>query len=115
MKLLLRTLALLLFLCTFSSLTNSAFSQATITTDQPDYAPRSSAVFTGSGFTAGENVVLKVKNISHACNTIAPDSSYTPWTVVADANGGFVTNWIVCDCAGDSLKLKATGQTSGLI
>ncbi|HSC53241.1 MAG TPA: T9SS type A sorting domain-containing protein [Phnomibacter sp.] len=89
--------------------------QATVTSDKPDYAPRSNAVFTGSGFLPGEQVQLKVKNLFRACNTVSSDSSYLPWTVTADASGGFVTNWTVCDCVGDSLRLKATGQTSGLI
>src|SRR5687767_10596543 len=90
-------------------------STATVTSDKPDYAPRSNAVFTGSGFTAFESVVLKVKNLNQPCNTLTADSSYLPWSAVTDANGGFVTNWTVCDCPGDSLRLKATGQTSGLI
>ena len=110
--------AVLLSLLAFTLMSIKGYSQtstATITTDQPDYAPRSTAVFTGSGFQPGENVVLKVKNLSYPCNTVFADSSYTPWTVTADVNGSFVTNWTVCDCAGDSLKLRATGQTSGLV
>ena len=89
--------------------------QATVTSDKPDYAPRSNAVFTGAGFQAFEQVQLKVKNLNSPCNTVSADSSYLPWTVTADANGAFVTNWTVCDCPGDSLRLKATGQTSGFI
>jgi hypothetical protein len=92
-----------------------AFGQATVTSDQDDYEPLSTAVFTGSGFTPFETVTLKVKNLSQPCNTISSDSSYFPWTVVADQNGAFVTNWTVCNCQGDSLRLKALGQTSGLI
>ncbi|MDO9372760.1 MAG: MBG domain-containing protein, partial [Ferruginibacter sp.] len=94
---------------------NYAQGQATVTTDKPDYAPRSNAVFTGAGFQPGESVQLKVKNLFRACNTVSADSSYLPWTVIADASGGFVTNWTVCDCAGDSLRLKATGLTSARI
>src|SRR5688572_4318996 len=85
---------------------------ATVTSDKPDYAPRSNAVFTGAGFTPFESVVLRVKNLNRPCNTVTADSSYLPWTVTADAAGGFVTNWTVCDCFGDSLRLKATGLTS---
>ncbi|RYE15308.1 MAG: Ig-like domain repeat protein, partial [Sphingobacteriales bacterium] len=84
----------------------------TVTTDKPDYAPRSNAVFTGTGFQPYETVQLKVKNLFRACNTVTADSSYSPWTVKADATGNFVTNWLVCDCLGDSLRLKATGQSS---
>jgi hypothetical protein len=89
--------------------------QATVTSDQPDYAPRTNAVFTGSGFQAFEQVQLKVKNLNRPCNTVSSDSSYLPWTIIADVNGAFVTNWTVCDCPGDSLRLKAMGLTSGLI
>src|SRR4030095_1123126 len=76
---------------------------------------RSTATFTGSGFAPNEVVVLKVKNLSYPCNTVFADSSYLPWTATADADGNFVTTWTVCNCPGDSLRLKATGQTSGLI
>ena len=112
----------LLFLGTFMSVlflsfafSTTALGQATVTSDKGDYPPRSNAVFTGAGFAPGETVQLKVKNLFRACNTVSADSSYLPWTVVADAVGGFVTNWTVCDCPGDSLRLKATGLTSGLI
>lgn len=88
---------------------------ATVTSDKLDYAPTSTAIFTGLGFLPNENVVLKVKNLDQPCNTVSADSSYLPWTVTADANGDFVTAWTVCDCPGDSLRLKATGQTSGQI
>ena len=105
-----------IFLLTLALTTKANAQQTpTVTTDKPDYAPRSTATFTGSGFAAYEDVVLKVKNLSYPCNTVLPDSSYTPWTVKADSTGAFVTTWTVCDCNGDSLRLKATGQTSGLI
>ena len=102
-----------LFLC--FAFSTAALGQATVTSDKPDYAPRSTAVFTGAGFQPGETVQLKVKNLFRPCNTVSADSSYLPWSVVADANGGFVTNWTVCDCAGDSLRLKATGLASGQV
>jgi large repetitive protein len=85
---------------------------ATVTTDKPDYAPRSNAVFSGKGFAPGETVDLRVKNLFRACNTVTADSSYLPWTVVADGSGNFITNWTVCDCNGDSLRLRAVGQSS---
>src|SRR5687768_12836838 len=88
-------------------LTTMTFGQASVTGDAEDYAPRSTATFTGAGFLPGETVVLKVKNLSRPCNTVFADSSYLPWNVVADENGGFVTEWLVCDCPGDSLRLKA--------
>src|SRR6187551_2306032 len=79
---------------------------ATVVSDQPDYAPLSTATFTGDGFGAYEEVVLKVKNLSQPCNTVAADSSYFPWTVITDDNGHFETTWTVCDCPNDSLRLK---------
>jgi hypothetical protein len=114
MKQLLRCLLFILFAVTFLSV--NVYSQtATVTSDKPDYAPLSDAIFTGSGFAPNEDVVLKVKNMTQPCNTTFGDSSYMPWTVKADALGNFVSNWTVCNCPGDSLKLRATGQTSGLI
>src|SRR3954469_2815978 len=77
------TIALLLSFVAVSFV--QAQDSATIATDKPDYEPRSTAVFTGSGFKPYEDVVLKVKNLSYPCNTVLPDSSYTPWTVQADA------------------------------
>jgi hypothetical protein len=59
-----------------------------------------------------KDVVLKVKNLFQACNTVSADSSYFPWTVTADNDGHFVTTWTVCNCPGDSLRLRAVGQTS---
>jgi hypothetical protein len=111
----LRLLGITLSVILLSFVTTSVFGQATVTSDKEDYAPRSNAVFTGAGFAPGETVVLKVKNLNRPCNTVTADSSYLAWSVVADAGGGFVTNWTVCDCNGDSLRLKATGQTSNLI
>jgi hypothetical protein len=105
-------LSVLFLMMAFSS---KSFGQATVTSDADDYAPRSTATFTGAGFEPGESVVLKVKNLSYPCNTVFADSSYLPWTVTADENGGFVTTWLVCECPGDSLRLRATGQTSGFI
>jgi hypothetical protein len=54
---------------------------------QPDYAPLSTATFTGDGFAPDEDVVLKVKNLFQACNTVSADSSYFPWTVRTDNDG----------------------------
>ena len=105
----LRFLVMTLSVILLSFITVNSFAQynhykenvgtATVTTDKPDYAPRSNAVFTGVGFAPGETVTLKVRNLTQACNTYdKTDSSYQPWTVVADGSGNFVTNWTVCDC-----------------
>src|SRR6187401_1056081 len=77
-------------------------SGATVTSDAPDYAPLSTATFTGDGFGPIEDVVLKVKNLNQPCNTVTTDSSYLPWTVTTDENGHFETTWTVCNCPGDS-------------
>lgn len=81
----------------------SASFEATVTSDQPDYAPRSTATFTGSGYAPDEDVVLKVKNLPYPCNTVFSDSSYLPWTVTADDNGHFVTTWTDCNCPDNPL------------
>jgi len=91
---------------------SDASFEATVTSDKPDYAPLSTAIFTGDGFAANEDVILKVKNLNQPCNTVAADSSYFPWTVTTDGNGHFETQWTVCNCPGDSLRLKAVGQSS---
>ena len=85
---------------------------AMVVSDKPDYAPLSTAIFTGDGFGAIEDVVLKVKNLNQPCNTVSADSSYLSWTVTTDADGHFETRWTVCNCPYDSLRLRAVGQTS---
>jgi len=98
---------------------STAFAQTVytpvLTSDKPDYAPLSTAVFYGVGYQPFEQVILKVKNISRPCNTVSADSSYLPWTVQANSSGAFTTTWTVCDCAGDSLRLKGTGVSSAAI
>ncbi|HZG71979.1 MAG TPA: hypothetical protein VEY51_10645, partial [Chondromyces sp.] len=108
-------LANLLFLTQAGAQQLSNVGPATVTSDKDDYPPMSLAMFTGGGFTPGETVILRVKNLNRACNTVTADSSYMPWSVRADGNGSFVTNWTVCDCPGDSLRLSAKGQSSGYI
>ena len=85
----------------------------TISTDQPDYGPGTTATFTGSGFLAGELISVVVH---HADGTPDSGADHDPWTVTADASGGFETTWHVCedDCVGSTLKVTAVGQTSGL-
>ena len=96
------------------TLTTSLVSAQTLTSDRADYPPMSLATFYGNGFGPNEQVVLKVKNLEQPCNTITADSSYLPWTVYADANGSFITTWTVCNCPGDSLRLKATGSLGSI-
>lgn len=59
MKLLLRYLLFTLFAITLTSV--NVFSQtATIATDQPDYAPGSTVIISGTGWQPGETVTLQV-------------------------------------------------------
>ena len=88
-------------------------SAQTLTSDQPDYAPGSTATFTGAGFQPGETVTMRVV---HA--TAVPDTgaNHFEWTVQAGADGGFVTTWHVCedDCVGETLRATAHGESSNL-
>src|SRR5438876_4136648 len=93
--------------------TAAAFGQATLTSDKSDYAPGTTATLTGAGFSPGEIVSVVVH---HADATPDTGAEHQPWTVTADANGGFVTTWHVCedDCIGATLKASADGQSSTL-
>ena len=87
----------------------TAFGQ-TLTSDQSDYPPGSTATLTGAGFTADELITLQVL---HADGTPSTGADHQPWTVVADGNGGFVTTWHVCedDCIGKTLIATAVGAS----
>ncbi|MDI1306730.1 MAG: HYR domain-containing protein, partial [bacterium] len=91
---------------------NAAFGQ-TLTSDQADYAPGSTATLTGMGFTPGETVTLQVM---HADATPGTGEDHGTWYVIADENGNFVTTWHVCedDCLDSTLRATALGQSSGL-
>ncbi len=95
-------------------LASASFLQAqTLTSDQADYSPGTTATLTGSGFQAGETVVVQVL---HYDGTSDGGEDHQPWEVIADENGNFTTTWHVCedDCVGSLLKATADGQTSGL-
>ena len=115
MRLLLRSLLFTLFAITFTSA--NVFSQsATITTDQPDYAPGSTAIITGSGWQPGETVTLQVLHDPTGGDD-ATSPAHQPWTVVADAAGNVSSQWVVPaaeDELGATLKLTADGQSSGV-
>src|SRR6266540_1266504 len=98
----------------FLMLASASFVQAqTLTSDQADYAPGTTATLTGSGFQPGETVVVQVL---HYDGTSDGGAEHQPWEVTADENGNFTTTWHVCedDCVGATLKATADGQTSGL-
>src|SRR6185369_4590866 len=64
-------------------------NEATLTTDQDDYAPFTYVYFTGTGFQPGETVNMIVVELSPI------QQSFEPWDVVADENGKFQTSWYV--------------------
>src|SRR5690349_17264272 len=67
-------------------------AQATLTSDQQDYPPGSTVILTGSGFQSGETV--KVQVLHYDINGDNDTSAaHQPWTVTANANGGFTTTW----------------------
>src|SRR5262245_9402640 len=90
----------------------AAQGAATLTSDAGDYPPGATATLTGAGFGAGDTVTLLVV---HADGSPSTGAEHTPWEVVADANGGFVTTWHVCedDCVGQTLLATADGLPSG--
>jgi hypothetical protein len=91
----------------------TTFAQATLTSDQNDYAPGATATFTGSGFLADETVKLQVVHASYVTgDPIGED--HEAWFVTADSDGNFVTTWHVCedDCIGETLKAMADGESS---
>ena len=91
----------------------SAQTQPSVTTDQPDYAPRSTARISGAGFQPGEIVRLQVLRTDLDENAGA---AHHPWRVTASADGDFQTTWYVTMHEADAtLQLTATGLTSGLV
>ncbi|HEU5053181.1 MAG TPA: SprB repeat-containing protein, partial [Hanamia sp.] len=116
MRLLLRSFLFTLLAITFSSM--NVFSQsATISTDQPDYAPGSTVIISGTGFQPGETVTLQVLHDPTGGDD-ATSPAHQPWTVVADASGNISSTWLVPgdeDELGATLKLTAVGGNSGLM
>ncbi|RTY88012.1 hypothetical protein EKL32_25520, partial [Flavobacterium sp. GSN2] len=102
----------IIFFITNLIFVGTAYGQATLTSDQTDYAPGSTATFTGSGFYPNEVVNMQVL---HADETPDSGEDHGSWQVTADASGNFVTTWHVCqdDCLDSTLRASATGQSSG--
>src|SRR5437879_4512506 len=86
---------------------------ASISTDQKDYWLGSTAIITGSGFSAGENVQVQVL---HADGRVDTNADHYPWVVSADGSGSFTTRWCVCDTDNESstLRVTATGRDAGV-
>src|SRR5438094_3551006 len=75
---------------------------ATISTDQKDYWLGSTAIITGSGFSAGENIQVQV---SHDDGRVDTNADHDPWLVTADGKGAFTTSWCVCDTDNEGSRL----------
>jgi hypothetical protein len=83
-----------------------------VTTDQSDYAPLSTATFTVSGVTAGDTLTFNVTDL-YGTPVSGTDQ---PWTVTASADGTLQTTWNVgADAAGQAFLLTVVDQTTGLI
>jgi hypothetical protein len=91
---------------------SSAAQAPSVVTDENDYSPGSSACISGSGFRPGEAVRLQIVRIDVDDND-CPE--HQPWQVRADKTGRFEAPWFVSTHeAGATLRLTATGVTSGL-
>ncbi|MFE3867087.1 MBG domain-containing protein [Flavobacterium sp. LS2P90] len=106
----------LVFLITNLFFASVAFGQATVSTDLLDYPPGSTAIITGSGFQAGETVILLVEHVGE--EPMGTDPQYhQPWIVVANSIGNIATSWYVPtveegDALGATFLLTADGMTS---
>jgi hypothetical protein len=86
----------------------------TITTDFGDYPPGSTVTITGTGWTSGEVVTVRVTHNPLSLDDSA--SEHQPWQIIADASGNFTTSWYVPtdgDELGASLIATADGEGSG--
>jgi len=104
----------------FEPLEQRQLLAANIWTDQPDYAPGSTAHIGGSGFAVGESVQLQVLHTDDTPNT---GGGHDPWIVSDGASGdldglldgNIQTSWYVNpdDSGGSSFLLTAFGLSSG--
>jgi hypothetical protein len=104
----------LVLVISFVCMAMMAQAQATVTTDQLDYAPGSTAIITGTGFQPGEEVELHVHHVGEDSLGTDPQN-HQPWSVTADAEGKFTTFWHVPsveegDALGATLLLEAHGN-----
>ncbi|MCY2987061.1 MAG: hypothetical protein NTY19_04235, partial [Planctomycetota bacterium] len=93
---------------------------ASVTTDQPDYAPGETARIVGSGFAIGQAVELQVL---HSPAVAPGGAGHAPWYIVdggvgdldGQADGRFATTWYVDpdDSLGAEFRLTARGVGAG--
>ncbi|MDN5005273.1 beta strand repeat-containing protein [Bradyrhizobium sp. GCM10027634] len=94
---------------TYTVSTEGAFS---VTTDQSDYAPLSTATFTVNGVNAGDVLTFDVIDL----NGLPISGTNQPWTIVASANGSLQTTWNVgADALDQAFLLTVIDQTTGQI
>lgn len=88
----------------------AAAADATVSTDKADYAPGETALISGSGFAAGEDVTLQV---AHVTGETEAGAGHESWTVVADESGSISSSWYVNpdDSLGATLLLTAVGAS----
>lgn len=102
-------LSLLISIC----ISGIAFS-AQVVTDTTVYFPGQTVTITGSGFAARESVTVQV---THFDGTPSGGQGHDPWKAKANNSGTFTTYWYLPfdDNIGETLLVKTTGQSSGLI
>jgi hypothetical protein len=88
---------------------NQSFS---VTTDQSDYSPLSTATFTVDGVNAGDVLTFTVTDL----NGLPISGTNQPWTITAGADGTLQTTWAVgADAVGQAFLLTVVDQTTGLL
>ena len=81
-----------------------------VTTDQWDYAPLSTATFTVGGVTAGDTLTFTVTDLYGN----AVSGTDQPWSVTASVDGPLQTNWLVgADALGQGFLLTVTDANTG--
>jgi hypothetical protein len=85
---------------------------ARVETDKYDYIAGETAVISGAGFRAGEDVVLRVEH----SNGLNDGAGHEPFTVQAGDDGRILTAWYVHpdDSDGAIFRLSAAGAASGV-
>ena len=91
----------------------SSLAGPIVYTDKVNYFPGEFAHISGFGFAPNETVTLQVV---HTDGTAEGGGGHEPWSVYADADGNFTSDWFLDpdDSAGSRFLLTATGNTSGL-
>src|SRR5690242_916873 len=89
--------------------TDDLTSTLTLSTDQTDYAPGSTATFTVDGVTAGDTYDFVV--VDTAGNPVS--GTNLPWEVVASADGTLTTTWAVGqDALGEAFQVTVVDETT---